>query len=72
MARRWALSGSAWAERWRFSRRQAAEPVGGRRYYGLPPEEAAKPAELAIPLMGHFRHRDDWCSPAVVANSKAD
>lgn len=36
-------------------------------YYGLPPEEAVTPADLAIPLMGHFASRDDWCSPAVAA-----
>jgi carboxymethylenebutenolidase len=33
-------------------------------YYGLPPEEAATPAEVKIPLMGHFANRDDWASPA--------
>ncbi len=35
-------------------------------YYGLPPGEAAKPADVAIPLQGHFANKDDWCTPATV------
>jgi carboxymethylenebutenolidase len=35
-------------------------------YYGLPPEQAAKPGDVAVPLQGHFASRDDWCTPAVV------
>jgi carboxymethylenebutenolidase len=35
-------------------------------FYGIPPEQAAKPADIKIPLQGHFANRDDWCTPAVV------
>jgi carboxymethylenebutenolidase len=35
----------------------------GVAYYGLPPSEAAKAAEVKIPLQGHFADKDDWCSP---------
>jgi carboxymethylenebutenolidase len=35
-------------------------------FYGIPPEQAAKPADLRVPLQGHFATRDDWCTPAVV------
>ena len=35
-------------------------------FYGIPPEAAAKPADVRIPLQGHFANRDDWCTPAVV------
>lgn len=35
-------------------------------FYGIPPEQAAKPADIGIPLQGHFANRDDWCTPAVV------
>jgi carboxymethylenebutenolidase len=38
----------------------------GVAYYGLPPGEAAQPAEVKIPLQGHFASQDDWCTPAVV------
>ncbi len=32
-------------------------------FYGIPPEAAAKPADVKVPLMGHFALRDDWCTP---------
>jgi carboxymethylenebutenolidase len=35
-------------------------------YYGIPPEQAAKPADVKVPLQGHFANGDDWCTPAVV------
>jgi carboxymethylenebutenolidase len=35
-------------------------------FYGIPPEQAAKPADVKIPLQGHFANRDDWCTPDVV------
>lgn len=35
-------------------------------FYGLPPESVAKPADVKVPLQGHFANTDDWCTPAVV------
>src|ERR1700677_3942655 len=35
-------------------------------FYGIPPEQAVKPADVKIPLQGHFADRDDWCTPQVV------
>lgn len=35
-------------------------------FYGIPPETAARPANIRIPLQGHFASRDDWCTPQVV------
>jgi carboxymethylenebutenolidase len=35
-------------------------------FYGIPPEQAAKPADVTIPLQGHFASKDDWCTPAMV------
>jgi len=35
-------------------------------YYGLPPREALAPADLAVPVQGHFASRDDWCTPGIV------
>src|SRR5438477_4884778 len=35
-------------------------------FYGIPPEAAAKPADVKIPLQAHFATRDDWCTPALV------
>ncbi len=35
-------------------------------FYGVPPEAVAKPADVKIPLQGHFANTDDWCTPAVV------
>lgn len=42
------------------------ELAAGVAFYGIPPEQAAKPADVAIPLQGHFASKDDWCTPAVV------
>ena len=36
-------------------------------YYGIPPVEAANPAEMKVPFLGHFATRDDWCTPEAVA-----
>lgn len=35
-------------------------------FYGIPPEQAAKPSEVRVPLQGHFANRDDWCTPQAV------
>jgi len=35
-------------------------------FYGIPPEQAAKPADIKVPFQGHFANRDDWCTPAAV------
>jgi carboxymethylenebutenolidase len=35
-------------------------------FYGIPPEQAAKPADVKVPLQGHFANTDDWCTPQVV------
>ena len=35
-------------------------------FYGIPPESAAKPADVKVPLQGHFANTDDWCTPAAV------
>jgi carboxymethylenebutenolidase len=43
-----------------------AELSAAVAFYGIPPEAAAKPADVRIPLQGHFANRDDWCTPAVV------
>jgi carboxymethylenebutenolidase len=37
-------------------------------YYGIPPREFADPAKIRIPFQGHFAERDDWCTPAAVAD----
>jgi carboxymethylenebutenolidase len=40
-------------------------------FYGIPPESVAKPADLKVPLQGHFANQDDWCTPAVVDGFEA-
>ncbi len=42
------------------------ELSGAVCFYGIPPESAAKPSDLKVPLQGHFANRDDWCTPAAV------
>ncbi len=42
------------------------ELSAGVAFYGIPPEQAAKPSDVKIPLQGHFANRDDWCTPQVV------
>lgn len=45
----------------RISELSAAVP-----FYGIPPESAAKPADVKVPLQGHFANTDDWCTRQVV------
>jgi carboxymethylenebutenolidase len=35
-------------------------------FYGLPPAEAVKPADMKIPLQGHFANKDDFVTPSAV------
>jgi carboxymethylenebutenolidase len=35
-------------------------------FYGIPPERAVKPAEVKIPLQGHFANHDDFVTPKAV------
>jgi len=42
------------------------ELAAGVAFYGIPPEQAAKAADVKIPLQGHFANKDDWCTPAAV------
>jgi len=35
-------------------------------FYGLPPEQAARPADVKIPLQGHFGNRDGFIQPTAV------
>src|SRR4051794_33331441 len=40
-------------------------------FYGIPPAQAANPADIRIPLQGHFANRDDWCTPQAVNDFEA-
>src|SRR6202158_1495297 len=42
------------------------ELSAGVVFYGIPPEQAAKPADIKIPLQAHFASKDDWCTPQLV------
>ena len=42
------------------------EFVAAVAFYGLPPAELVKPADVKIPLQGHFANRDDFFTPAAV------
>jgi carboxymethylenebutenolidase len=35
-------------------------------FYGIPPEQAAKPADVKVPLQGHFANKDDFIKPSMV------
>jgi carboxymethylenebutenolidase len=35
-------------------------------FYGIPPEQVVKPADVKIPLQGHFGNSDDYFTPKVV------
>jgi carboxymethylenebutenolidase len=35
-------------------------------FYGLPPEQAVKAADVKIPLQGHFANKDDYITPKAV------
>ncbi len=41
-------------------------------FYGVPPKAFADPANIKIPLQGHFGTLDDWITPAVVAEIDGD
>ncbi len=43
------------------------ELSAGVCFYGLPPGSVAAPADVRVPLQGHFALRDDWCTPAAVS-----
>ena len=47
------------------------EFAAGVCFYGIPPAEAAKPADIRIPLQGHFANQDDWCTPKAVDGFEA-
>jgi carboxymethylenebutenolidase len=47
------------------------ELSAGVCFYGLPPGNIAKPADIRIPLQGHFANDDDWCTPAAVNEFEA-
>jgi carboxymethylenebutenolidase len=40
-------------------------------FYGVPPKAFADPADIKIPFQGHFGTKDDWVTPAVVADIEA-
>jgi carboxymethylenebutenolidase len=42
------------------------ELAAGVVFYGIPPEQAARPADVKIPLQAHFANKDDWCTPQLV------
>lgn len=42
------------------------EADAGVCFYGIPPKEAADPAQLRVPMQFHFANKDDWCTPAAV------
>jgi carboxymethylenebutenolidase len=42
------------------------EVDAGVCYYGIPPEQAADPSAIRVPMQFHFATQDDWCSPPVV------
>jgi len=35
-------------------------------FYGIPPAQVVDPADVRIPLQGHFADKDEWCTPKVV------
>jgi carboxymethylenebutenolidase len=47
------------------------ELTAGVCFYGIPPEAVAKPADIRIPLQGHFALRDDWCTSEAVDKFEA-
>jgi carboxymethylenebutenolidase len=40
-------------------------------FYGLPPAQVAKPADIQPPLQAHFANDDDWCTPKAVDDFEA-
>jgi carboxymethylenebutenolidase len=47
------------------------ELAAGVCFYGIPPAAAGKPADIRIPLQGHFANEDDWCTPQAVDGFEA-
>jgi carboxymethylenebutenolidase len=47
------------------------EFAAGVCFYGIPPKAFADPAEIRVPLQGHFANKDDWCTPAAVDDLEA-
>jgi len=41
-------------------------------FYGVPPAELARPADIRIPFQAHFALADDWCTPAVARGLEAE
>jgi carboxymethylenebutenolidase len=41
-------------------------------YYGIPPKEAANPAAMRVPFLGHFGSEDYWTTPALVDTLEGD
>jgi carboxymethylenebutenolidase len=35
-------------------------------FYGIPPEAAVRPADVKVPLQGHFGDKDDFVTPEIV------
>ena len=50
---------------------RVSEFTAGAPFYGLPPAAAAGPADVKIPLQGHFALQDDWCTPQAVNDFEA-
>lgn len=42
------------------------EFAAGVCFYGIPDKKFADPAQVRVPLQGHFANKDDWCTPAAV------
>jgi carboxymethylenebutenolidase len=40
-------------------------------FYGIPPENVVQPADVKIPLQGHFANKDTWITPAMVDKFEA-
>jgi carboxymethylenebutenolidase len=53
----------------------AATRLGGLRaavcFYGVPDLTVFDPAQIRVPLLGHFAKRDTWCTPEKVAAFEA-
>jgi carboxymethylenebutenolidase len=48
------------------------EVDAGICFYGIPPKQAADPAQMRVPFQGHFANKDTWCTPAAVNGLEAD
>ena len=40
-------------------------------FYGIPPANVAKPADIRVSLQAHFANEDDWCTPQAVNDFEA-